>query len=116
MAAITLGTQALALQQGTDHWQTMVFTVLSLAQLGHVLAIRSEHDFLAKQGIFSNLPLLGSVLLTALLQMVVIYWPVANEIFRTKPLSWTELLFCVGGAALLFHAVELEKWILRRKR
>jgi Ca2+-transporting ATPase len=115
MAAITLAIQAWALHLGTDHWQTMVFTVLSLAQLGHVIAIRSEKDFLIRQGIFSNLPLVGAVLLTFLLQMIVVYWPVANEIFKTKPLTLTELLVCIGGAALLFHAVELEKWIRDRK-
>jgi Ca2+-transporting ATPase len=115
MATITLGIQAWALHNGSENWQTMVFTVLSLAQLGHVLAIRSEKQFLFKQGIFSNLPLIGSVVLTFLLQMAVIYWPVANEIFKTKPLTLAELLICIGGAAILFHAVELEKWIRNRK-
>jgi Ca2+-transporting ATPase len=115
MATITLGIQAWALHNGSENWQTMVFTVLSLAQLGHVLAIRSEKQFLFKQGIFSNLPLIGSVALTFLLQMAVIYWPVANEIFKTKPLTLAELLICIGGAAILFHAVELEKWIRNRK-
>ncbi len=115
MAAITLGIQAWALKHESENWQTMVFTVLSLAQLGHVLAIRSDREYLFKQGLFSNLPLLGAVLLTFLLQMIVIYWPVANELFKTKPLSITELLICVGGAALLMHAVELEKWIRRKK-
>jgi Ca2+-transporting ATPase len=115
MAAITLGIQAWALHDGSDHWQTMVFTVLSLAQLGHVLAIRSEKQYLFSQGVLSNLPLLGAVLLTFFLQMAVIYLPVANEIFKTQPLTIKELLVCVGGAAVLFHAVELEKWIRYRK-
>ncbi|HEX2533079.1 MAG TPA: cation-translocating P-type ATPase, partial [Chitinophagaceae bacterium] len=42
MAAITLGTQAWAINNAGTHWQTMVFTVLSLAQLAHVFAIRSD--------------------------------------------------------------------------
>jgi P-type Ca2+ transporter type 2C len=46
MAGITLGTQAWAINQGLDHWQTMIFRVLSLSQLGHVLAIRSDREFL----------------------------------------------------------------------
>jgi Ca2+-transporting ATPase len=111
MAGITLATQAWAINKGLSHWQTMVFTVLSLSQLGHVLAIRSDREFLYKQGIFSNLPLLGAVLLTCLLQLAVIYLPVANDIFRTQPLSFQELMFCIGASAILFHAVELEKWV-----
>jgi Ca2+-transporting ATPase len=115
MAAITLIIQAWALNKGLEHWQTMVFTVLSFAQLAHVLAIRSDREFLFKQGITSNLPLLGAVLFTVGLQLAVIYWPVANAVFRTQPLSLSELRICLIGAAVLFHAVELEKWFRKRR-
>ena len=111
MAALTLTTQAWAIRMDNAHWQTMVFTVLSFIQLGHVLAIRSEKQFLFKQGIFSNLPLIGSVLLTFVLQIMVIYLPVANKIFKTQPLELNEFLICIGVATVLFHAVELEKYI-----
>jgi len=111
MAGITLAIQAWAINKGLDHWQTMVFTVLSLSQLGHVLAIRGDREFLYHQGIFSNLPLLGAVLLTCVLQLIVIYLPLANEIFKTQPLSFSELSICIGASALLFHVVELEKWV-----
>ncbi|HEX5667438.1 MAG TPA: cation-translocating P-type ATPase [Chitinophagaceae bacterium] len=114
MASITLGIQAWAISVDNAKWQTMVFTVLSLAQLAHVLAIRSEKQFLIQQGFFSNLPLLGAVALTFILQLGVIYLPAANKIFHTQPLTIDELLICLGGAAVLFHAVELEKWVRRR--
>lgn len=119
MAGITLGTQAWAIHGENGHWQTMVFTVLSLSQLGHVLAIRSEKEFLYRQGIFSNPQLLGAVFLTFILQLAVIYLPVANHIFKTAPLTFNELLICIGVSAIVFHAVELEKWIksvARRKK
>ncbi|MCB0154559.1 MAG: cation-translocating P-type ATPase, partial [Anaerolineae bacterium] len=35
-------------------WQTMVFTTLTLSQMGHALAIRSQRDSLFTQGLFSN--------------------------------------------------------------
>lgn len=111
MAAATIGTQKWAISQGIEHWQTMVFTVLSLSQLGHVLAIRSDRRFLYQQGIFSNMLLLGSVLLTFGLQMAVIYLPFMNEIFKTQPLSLFELAISLAMSAVVFHAVELEKWI-----
>ena len=115
MAALTLGTQAWSVHRELEHWQTMVFTVLSLSQLGHVLAIRSERTFLYRQGIFSNMPLLGAVALTFVLQMIVIYLPAANAVFNTQPLSWQELAGCIGVSAILFHAVEVEKWWKQRK-
>jgi len=114
MAGVTLGTQALATYHHNDHWQTMVFTVLSLAQLGHVMAIRSEKEFLLKIGLFSNLQLLVIVFLTFLLQVAVIYLPFANNILKTTPLSLSELLLCIAISAVVFHAVELEKWIKKK--
>jgi len=115
MAAVTLGMQAWALHHSSN-WQTMVFTVLSLAQLGHILSIRSDREFLYKQGIFSNPLLIGAVTLTFFLQLVVIYLPTANSLFKTQPLSMEELALCIGTAAIVFHAVELEKWIrIKRK-
>nr|WP_294907590.1 cation-translocating P-type ATPase [uncultured Lacibacter sp.] len=116
MAAVTLGIQAWSINHSGAHWQTMVFTVLSLAQLGHVLAIRSDREYLFKQGVFSNKELLGAVLLTFVLQLGVIYLPFANEIFKTQPLTLTELGICIAVSAVVFHAVEFEKFIKSRIR
>ncbi|MDO8971886.1 MAG: cation-translocating P-type ATPase C-terminal domain-containing protein, partial [Saprospiraceae bacterium] len=118
MAAVTLGTQAWATSQGIEHWQTMVFTVLALSQLGHVLGVRSDRTFLYKQGLFSNPSLMASVALTFVLQMAVVYMPFMNEIFKTQPLSLKELGICLGLSVVVFHAVELEKLVrmYRRKK
>lgn len=116
MAGVTLGIQAWSINHSGAHWQTMVFTVLSLAQLGHVLAIRSEREYLFKQGLFSNVELLGAVLLTFILQLGVIYLPFANELFKTQPLTLTELGICIGAAAIVFHEVELEKFVKQKLR
>ena len=113
MAGVTLGTQAWALNNEMEHWQTMVFTVLSLSQLGHIFGIRSDRTFLFKQGLFSNLPLLGSVVFTFILQLCVIYLPFMNDIFKTAPLSLEELSICLILSLVVFHAVELEKWLKR---
>jgi Ca2+-transporting ATPase len=51
------------------------------------------------------------VVLTVLLQLAIIYLPFCNEHFKTKPLSWQELLGCMGAAAIVFHAVEFEKLV-----
>ncbi|MBL7857151.1 MAG: cation-translocating P-type ATPase [Cyclobacteriaceae bacterium] len=115
IGAVCLGIQAWAIHDGNTHWQTMVFTVLCLSQMGHVMAIRSEFRSLFQQGLFSNLPLLGAVMLTFALQLVVIYWSPANEIFNTAPLSFAELLICIGSASIIFFAVEIEKIIRNRK-
>lgn len=113
MAGVTLGVQAWALHEGLEHWQTMVFTVLSLSQLAHVMGIRSDRTYLYKKGIFSNRPLIITVLATFALQMAVIYLPFMNEVLKTQPLSIKELTVSIGLALVVFHAVELEKFVRR---
>ncbi|MCP5279038.1 MAG: cation-translocating P-type ATPase [Thiobacillus sp.] len=116
MGGASIFTQAWAWHTGSGHWQTMVFTVLTLSQMGHALAIRSERRSLFEMGLRSNMPLLGAVLLTFALQMAVIYVPALNPIFKTAPLSAGELAFCLVLSSVVFLAVEAEKWLLRRGR
>ncbi len=117
IAGLCLGVQAWALATGHAHWQTMVFTVLTLSQMAHVMTIRSEGESLWQLGLGSNKPLLGAVLLTFVLQMATIYVPALNPIFKTQPLSLGELAICLGAAATVGVAVELEKaWRRRRSQ
>jgi Ca2+-transporting ATPase len=115
MGAVSIFTQAWFFDSAETHWQTMVFTVLSLSQMGHVLAIRSDTESLFKIGLFSNKPLLGAVLLTFALQMGTIYIPAMNPIFKTAPLTAGELGITLLLSSVVFFAVEIEKWWFRRK-
>ena len=115
MAAITLATQAFGVHTGRDHWQTMVFTVLTLAQMFQVMAIRSDSQSLVQQGVLSNTPLLGAVTLTFVLQLAVIYVPPLNRIFNTAPLTVAELLACLALSSLVFVALELEKFVIQAR-
>ncbi len=114
MGGVSILTQALSISSGTAHWQTMVFTVLCLSQIGHVLAIRSDTESLFSMGLFSNKPLLGAVVLTFGLQMATIYVPMLNPIFKTEPLSMNELAFTLAMSTAVFIAVEIEKIVKRR--
>jgi Ca2+-transporting ATPase len=114
MAGITLAVQKYALADSSTHWQTMVFTVLLVSQLGHVLAIRSDKYFIFEKGFFSNPLLLGAVVSSCMLQLAIIYLPFANKIFKTQPLTINELSLCILLSAVVFHAVELEKFIKRK--
>jgi Ca2+-transporting ATPase len=115
IGCVSLLSQAMAISSGSTRWQTIVFTVLCLSQMSQVLAIRSEKESLFKIGLFSNKPLLGAVLLTFLLQMAVVYVPPLQEIFKTASLSATELAVCIGLSSLVFFAIEINKWVVRRQ-
>ncbi len=113
MGAATLFTQAYADTNGM-HWQTMVFTVLCLSQMGNVLAIRSDRRSIFSMGLMSNKPLLGAVLLTFALQMATIYVPFLHPVFKTDTLTLGELALALAIASISFWGIEFEKLIKRR--
>jgi Ca2+-transporting ATPase len=113
MAGITIGAEAWSVSKELPHWQTMVFTVLSFSQLVHVMAIRSERQSLFTIGLFSNKPLLGAIAITVVLQLLVIYIPLANEIFKTQPLTLAEMGMCIGVSMVVLVGVEIEKLLGR---
>jgi Ca2+-transporting ATPase len=114
MAAITLFCQAWAYHSGDSHWQTMAFTVLTLSQLAHVMAIRSDKVSTFSLGFFSNRYLAIAVCASVILQMAIIYVPALNTIFKTQPLTLSELIICFALSSVIFIAVEIEKWLVRR--
>jgi Ca2+-transporting ATPase len=66
--------------------------------------------------LLSNVPLLGAVLFTVLLQLMIIYVPLFNPIFHTAPLPARDLGLCFLWAAPVLAIVEVEKWLVRRGR
>ena len=115
MALVCLAVQAWAMSTGrTESWQTMVFTVLTLSQMGHVLTIRSNLTPAISARFWSNKWLLGAVFLTFLLQLMVIYVPAFNPIFETVPLSAGDLAICIMLSGIVAGLVEIEKWLARR--
>ncbi len=115
MGLVSLGMGYWMWRTGWDNWQTMLFTTLTLSQMGHALAVRSR-DSLFKVGLLSNRALLGAVLLTFMLQMAVVYVPFLQNLFKTDALSLGELLLSLVLSTVVFWGVELEKWLMRRGR
>ena len=106
-AAITIALMAYSAHRGAP-WQTMVFTTLCLAQMGHALAARSDRP-LVQVAPFSNPALLAAVVLTTALQLALLYVPLLSRFFGTTPLSLEELAICVGVSAVFFLYLEAEK-------
>ncbi|WJI27055.1 cation-translocating P-type ATPase [Thermosynechococcus sp. B1] len=102
------------LEGGLDprRWTTMVFTTLCLAQMGHALAARSSTRLTLEMSPTSNLFVWGSVILTTILQLLLIYASPLRRFFGTYLLSGTELAVCIGFSTLVFVWIELEKLVL----
>ena len=92
-----------------NHWKTMVFTTLCLAQMGHALAVRSNTRLTMEMNFFSNPYLLAAIALTTVLQILLIYVAPLRNFFEISSLSFTDLSICLGFSLLVFVWVELEK-------
>jgi Ca2+-transporting ATPase len=114
MGLVSLGIGFWGWQTGNPYWSTMVFTTLTLSQMGHALAVRSDKRSLFTQGLFSNKLMVAAVSLTFGLQMMITYWAPMNEIFKTRPLPLPELVISLVLSLVVFLAVEVEKWFKRK--
>jgi Ca2+-transporting ATPase len=114
MTVLIMVLQVWGLQHKGTHWQTMVFTALTLTQLGNALVIRSDRESLLHMGMTGNPLLLGSVALAIGLHLLLVYLPWGNAVFATQALALPELLLCGLVALLVMLAVEAEKWLIRR--
>ena len=114
IGGLSLGAQAWAFNSGSENWQTVVFSVLTLSQLVHALSIRSDHESLFAMGLLGNRPLLGAVALSLGLQLTIIYVEPLQVIFRTTGLAPDELLVVLTLPWVVLVGVELEKWLVRR--
>ncbi len=114
MGLVTLLAAWLDWRVNNPAWQTVAFTVLTLGQMGNALALRSAKESLFQQGLGTNKFMVLAVTLTVALQLLVIYWPPLQAIFRTVPLAWDQLALALGASAVVFIAVEIKKWMVRR--
>jgi Ca2+-transporting ATPase len=110
---LSLGVGFLTWRAGDSHWQTLAFSTLVFAEMGYVMAIRSDRYSLFTMK--PNWTLFGAVALTFLLQLGVIYLPFAQSIFETESLPLNSLLLCIGLGVFVFLTVETKKLFVRIK-
>jgi Ca2+-transporting ATPase len=95
--------------------RTMAFSILALSQVFEVWAIHGGDSTFYRVPLLRNKLLFLAVFLTGALQMLVIYAPFAQEILDTTSLDGVELLVAWLLAGSLFPAVEVEKFLRRRR-
>lgn len=88
--------------------RTGVFTVLALSQMVNVVALRKEVG-LGVVRIWSNLPLLGSIVLVFFLQVVAVYHPIGNRLLGTVPLSHWDFASCLALSLVPGVLIEVKK-------
>lgn len=91
--------------------QTMVFAMIVISEMFNAFNWRSERHSLTSIGIFSNRPLIYAIVTTIMLQLMVIYVPFLNGIFKTVPLMLTDWMIIVPLASTTLILVEVAKYI-----
>jgi len=92
--------------------RTMAFTTLVFSQLFHVFDCRSEERGIFEVGLFTNIYLVGAVLISTFMQLCVIYVAPLQVIFKTMPLvgwQWILILCVAGGPSVLIGLARLLK-------
>lgn len=115
MGLITIASQWWFIEQGDQQWQTMVFTVLCLSQLGHATAIHAGDVSVLQKDFFANKLFLGAIALAFAAQMAAVYVPFMNTMLQTNPLSLKELGLTLVASALVMIVVEFEKAVKRAR-
>ena len=88
----------------------MAFVALGLLELIHSFNIKSEGSVLRK-GILNNKFLIGSFVLGALLQIVVVVIPYFANIFSLVTLNQTQWIYTIMISLLPLPIIEMQKWI-----
>src|SRR5690606_6140460 len=89
LAVAALFIQWWCVKQGYDvvTQQTAVFTTLCFVQLGNALSVRSTYHSIFSADIFANRGMWGAIIGTVILQLLIVYVPFLDTIFKTTPLS-----------------------------
>lgn len=101
---------------------TMAFTTFVFFQFFNLFNSRNEKGTTFDAHLFDNGPLWASLAGVVILQVAVVHWPPAQEVFTTTDLSDIDWAICVGIAAqvLLFEEarkalMETIEWLTSRK-
>lgn len=117
MAVASLFIQWWTVKQGypVRTQQTAVFTTLCFIQLGNALSVRSVYHSLFSTGLFANRGMWGAIALTVVLQLLIVYIPFLQPIFKTTSLDSRIMITILIATAVSILCVELLKFFNKRK-
>ncbi|MCW3114982.1 MAG: ATPase [Segetibacter sp.] len=117
MAIASVFIQWWTLRQGYEvrTQQTAVFTTLCFVQLGNALSVRSVYHSIFSTGLFANRGMWGAIILTVILQLLIVYVPLLQPIFKTTSLDWNIIGTILIVTFVCVLVIELLKYLNKRK-
>ncbi|MCX5692454.1 MAG: calcium-transporting P-type ATPase, PMR1-type [Candidatus Omnitrophica bacterium] len=98
-------------KEGIGRARTAAFIVLSCAQLFHSFNCRNNRESIFKIGFLTNKKLILATLISFSLQMLVVYQPFLQTIFKTEPLGTFDWAFVILISSFPLWAMEIAKFI-----
>jgi len=116
MAVVVLIAQQYAAISGYDvrTQQTMVFTLLCFIQLGNAISVRQTYNSMFKEGFSKNKGLFIIILVTIALQLLLVYVPFLQPIFKTVSLDQTMMMVTLMATLVGVLGIELLKFFLNK--
>ncbi|MDD5084600.1 MAG: cation-translocating P-type ATPase [Candidatus Omnitrophica bacterium] len=96
-------------KEGLDRARTAAFVVLACAQLFHSFNCRSMTESIFKLGVFTNIKLVYATAVSFLLQMIVVYIPCLQRVFKTEALGILDWSLVIALSSLPLWAMEIVK-------
>ena len=115
IGGLSLTAFLIGMQTSIEAAQTMTFAVLALAQITHVLNVRSEYHS-AFRNMFKNKMLLGALVIVLFLMLIVLEVPQLHDIFHLVSLSQTQWIWVVVLSIAPLPIVELVKGVMRLRK
>lgn len=98
---------------GLQYARTATLVLLAFSQLFNVFNIHTTGRSLLKTAPFSNLVLIGAVIVSGLLQVAVVEIPILQQLFRTVALTGADWFILLGLSSLVW--VVHEAWVQIRQ-
>lgn len=96
-------------KEGLGRARTAAFIVLACSQLFHSFNCRNDTKSIFSIGLFSNSKLILATVISFLLQMIVVYLPFLQKIFKTEPLGLFDWILVLFISSLPLWAMEIKK-------
>jgi Ca2+-transporting ATPase len=106
----TLGLFYMYLPGGVDEARTMAFTGLVVFQMWNCLNCRSEGKSLFGKSLMGNKYLIAAIAISVVLQWIILYLPILEDVFRTVPISpydWLMISLVTSSTVVLIEARKL---------
>ncbi len=106
----TIGLYYYFLPQGVGYARTAALTTMVFFQLFNLFNSRSEYQSVFEMPLLKNKLLVGTALLSVLLQLAAVYLPALTQLLKTEPISGAAFVITIAVASSIVLVDELRKY------